>query len=957
MIREISKVWNCYRVQAQPASKVWNCFRVRAQPASRVWKKPAGLVLWIALTGALALRADVVWQDDFSGAVGEASATVPEIFPAGYEQNFFKTGLDGSGRLVSTDSAQPTAGFRVKLGTAPLTDDASIADIKYTVTMRTPTNDWVMIGFQEQDVNGLLTEAVNAGPIVQFNPVGVVLRGGTWGGGNVSAQFLNTYARSSVITAEMIFHVGEQTMDLLINGSAVTNGFALEHEFPVGTRSDPVVQWVQMQLRLQPSAADGGAYIDSLQVSAVLPGYDGWAEQWGVDIGAETNDYDGDGLLNIVEYGQGGDPTDALDMGTLSVFEIGSDQFSCTHPQRSDPDSGLSYFVELNTDLESGIWTPAGCGITGTNITGGALDFVTNVTDLAEDQKFMRLSVVPAGSAAELRAQILKGRPLPLTDLNVAAHVDVADFGAVPGDGQDDRAAVAAAVAHAKTLTGPVQIDFGSGTYDFFAVTDDFSMSIANAAVPLQSCENLILDGQGAEVLIHRQDVSFVWVYASTNVIVRNFSVDYDPLPFAQGTVTEIFSDGTGFLLELDAGFTAPTDPFFASCDSWGMLKDASQPGRLKASVPSFFRYDSISAESGSLFRVVLADSSQISYFEVGDPFVINGRSGSIGRYGMSENITFDQITATACPSSLFVGARTSRLNVLNCKGQLKDDRLVVSGADGVHCQSARIGPWIENCDFEGLSDDCLNIYGLPIYVLEQVSPTQMTVYARASILPGDRLAFFDPNAGEVLQETTVVSYSGDTLVLADPVGEMNIAPAGTVMDVHGWKVYDHAYNLDTIGNHFVYRNNTMHDGRRYGMLLKASYGLIENNVFEGLSRTGIVIENNINWPEGFWSRNLLVQNNLVAECGYGNADPCVSISSLKLTGFMETPIQKNIHVLNNTFDAVTGPAMELSGVSNLTAEGNTFTSGSASGPLITVQYSENIVLTNNADEGRIEFN
>lgn len=38
-------------------------------------------------------------------------------------------------------------------------------------------------------------------------------------------------------------------------------------------------------------------------------------------------------------------------------------------------------------------------------------------------------------------------------------------------------------------------------------------------------------------------------------------------------------------------------------------------------------------------------------------------------------------------------------------------------------------------------------------------------------------------------------------------------------------------------------------------------------------------------------------------------------------------------------------------------AEGNTFTSGSESGSLITVQYSEDIVLTNNVNEGRVEFN
>ncbi|QHI69820.1 right-handed parallel beta-helix repeat-containing protein [Tichowtungia aerotolerans] len=911
------------------------------------------------------VHADVVYQDDFTGAAGVATATVPEIPPVGFEQKSFKTGLDGEGRLESSDPLAPTAGYRVKLGGAPLTDDLTLSEILFTVTMRTPTNDWIMIGFQENDFNGLLTTDANTGPVVQFNPGGtVILRGGTYSGGtngNVSVPFRHIYANSEVITATMTYHIAEQTMDLVINGSVLTNGFALGHEFPVGVSSDPVVCWAQMQLRLQPSAADGGGYIDSLQVVSASSAYAAWAGGWGVDIGAETNDFDGDGLNNLYEYGLGGNPVDAADRGGDFEFETvnvdGTNQFRFVHPQLSRPNNGLNYFVQQNANLVSGLWTGNGCRIEGTNITGGILDFATNSVGMEDEQKYMRLFVAKTGSAEALRASILKGRPLPLICLKGAVHVSVADFGAVPDDGQDDRDAVVAAIEQARSLEGPVQIDFDPGIYDFFATTADFSMSSANAAVPLINCKNLVVDGHDAEILIHRQDVSFVWVWSSENLIVRNFSVDYDPLPFSQGIVQSIDTGNGSFLFGLQSGFPEPNDPFFASCDSWGMLKDASHPGRLKADCPSFFSYSDILAEGSGLFRVVLADAGRISNFEVGDPFVINGRSASIGRYGLSENITFDRITAYACPGSLFVGSRTSQLNVLNCSGQLKGNRLIVSGADGVHCQSARIGPWIENCDFEGLSDDCLNIYGLPVYILEQLSSTQMTVYARAPVLPGDRLVFFDPNAGQVLQDTTVVSFSGNTLTVADPVGALNIAPPGTPIDTRGWKIYDHAYNLDAIGNRFVYRNNTMHDGRRYGMLLKASYGLIENNVFEGLSRTGVVVENNINWPEGFWSQNLVIQNNRISECGYGNADPCALISSLKLTGFMDTPIQKNIYVLNNTFNAVSGPALELSGVSNLTALGNTFTSGSTSGPLITVQYSEDITLTNNVDEGRVEFN
>ena len=132
-------------------------------------------------------------------------------------------------------------------------------------------------------------------------------------------------------------------------------------------------------------------------VVPVTEGYAGWAGGWGVDIGAETNDYDADGLSNLYEFGLGGDPTNALDQGTAPTFGIadvgGINWFSYVYPQLSDLDSGLAYSLELNTDLVLGTWTNAGYIVTGTNVTGNALDFVTNVTDTTDNEKFIRLII------------------------------------------------------------------------------------------------------------------------------------------------------------------------------------------------------------------------------------------------------------------------------------------------------------------------------------------------------------------------------------------------------------------------------------------------------------------------------------------------------------------------------------------------------------------------------------
>ncbi len=99
-----------------------------------------------------------------------------------------------------------------------------------------------------------------------------------------------------------------------------------------------------------------------------------------------------------------------------------------------------------------------------------------------------------------------------------------------------------------------------------------------------------------------------------------------------------------------------------------------------------------------------------------------------------------------------------------------------------------------------------------------------------------------------------------------------------------------------------------------------------------------------------------MIQNNRISECGYGKGDPPIAIVAEKLRGHMKQPMHRNIFLLNNVLNAVSGPALKLSGVSGLVAEGNVFTSGSESGSLVDIQYSEDMQFNNNQGQTRIEM-
>ena len=144
-------------------------------------------------------------------------------------------------------------------------------------------------------------------------------------------------------------------------------------------------------------------FVDNAYVKdfvAPATGYDYWATTWGGAtnfIGAEADDYDLDGFPNVYEYGLGGNPTDPADQGTLPVLEMVDDGGSAAgqyiHAQLSDVESGIAYFLQVNTDLVTGTWTNSGYSIAGTNVVLGTLDYVTNMVPTDIDTKSIRLII------------------------------------------------------------------------------------------------------------------------------------------------------------------------------------------------------------------------------------------------------------------------------------------------------------------------------------------------------------------------------------------------------------------------------------------------------------------------------------------------------------------------------------------------------------------------------------
>ena len=150
-----------------------------------------------------------------------------------------------------------------------------------------------------------------------------------------------------------------------------------------------------------------------------------------------------------------------------------------------------------------------------------------------------------------------------------------------------------------------------------------------------------------------------------------------------------------------------------------------------------------------------------LQHMRPGDAYVhlARGYGAALLAHGC-DGVRFENVVVHASPG-LASGLVANRGEILVRGLQVRfvegASRLLTTNADGVHCQQNRGGPVIEECYFEGMADDGLNIYAPPNVLREVRSPTEWRVSSGCLVLPGDRLQVLEPKTGLVRGEVKAV--------------------------------------------------------------------------------------------------------------------------------------------------------------------------------------------------------
>lgn len=459
----------------------------------------------------------------------------------------------------------------------------------------------------------------------------------------------------------------------------------------------------------------------------------------------------------------------------------------------------------------------------------------------------------------------------------------VQDYGAI-GDGQaDDGPAIRKAVAAAVEAGTSAKVLFEKRRYRLAKADVDYHIALKNTS-------NVIIEGNGAE-LISTPWNNIVMLDKCEDVTVRGFVIDCDPLPFTQGTITEVDAEKGMFLLKIHEGYDNPVEVYrrigkIRPDWGWGVCFDPLERKRKPEAVMHFFLEEVTSIEEGgNLLRVQLRDDylQHAGELKPGDRFVITMKYGGHGAsfsISQSTNCRLEDNTIYTAKYGMThaLSDNRGRIWVKGVKITFKpgSDRLISTPKDGFHCKHNAVGPIIEGGLFEGMLDDTINISVCPYWVRKALGDNRYLI-AEMGFSPrvGDTLMAYTPEPGTIIDGLVVRSVEVQP-VPRGMIGKWNsIALNKTIPDVglhHGNDlfpggreklVFTGLYNIDASGKNYIVRNNVFRAQRRHALLARSSGGLIENNIIDGVGGNGVSLHNEIgSFYEGPLPRDTVIRNN-----------------------------------------------------------------------------------------------
>ena len=516
----------------------------------------------------------------------------------------------------------------------------------------------------------------------------------------------------------------------------------------------------------------------------------------------------------------------------------------------------------------------------------------------------------------------------------------VRDFGATPQT-VNIYMALQRVLAAAKKLNCPVEILFEPNAV--------YRITLANAAElketdsgfadqyswHIKDATNMVINGQGATLVFTDPEVGGICMENSYHIELKNFKFNYDPLPYTQGTIARVNQEEYWFELKLGDGYPEPNTPNFERAEktygNWGLTIHDEANGRHRYGPTAIFS-DHWEKTGNRLWRFFPAkqgsnyslqdDPLLASGLKIGNRYVHMARTWSQAIATKNcDYVLWENLTVYASPGLAFYPRGTSHHIIRDCHTKLKGDRIFSTNADGIHMRGSRGHMLVEDCSFNGMADDGINVHSSALSVVAVPAANQLVVNKHTfSVRAGDELIQVRPISAKIIGKATVKSVQDQGSTWLITLNEiLEDVSCGSDSEPS-----DYFYNLSESATPFVINNCHFKNFRGRGILVSAYGGVIENNIFEMPEGWAIVLHyESARWSDGPLACDLIIRNNEFN--GHGSSENSAirtKITTRGGSGVNGRPF-RNILIEDNSFYDYGMPVMDIHHACNVTIRDN----------------------------------
>ncbi len=405
----------------------------------------------------------------------------------------------------------------------------------------------------------------------------------------------------------------------------------------------------------------------------------------------------------------------------------------------------------------------------------------------------------------------------------------------------------------------------------------------------LQGAKNIAILGEGVHFIQEGSD-GIIHLRNCSNVTITGVTLDYENLPFIQGTVTDVnYTDNT-VTFEVDEDYSAKLKNYTSVKPQQRVLfyKGNDTTREVQFSTNSFLK--EIKPLNNNKYRMSFTDLALFimkADVVAGDKVVLPMRNG--GRAVFSEGcekLKFENVTLYTSPAMGIVeeggkgGNIYRNVKIIRCPGT---DRLMTTTADGFHSSLMEKGPTLDGCEFSYSEDDLLNIHGFLAYVYKKVSDKELLIASpfQKTYKVGSELNFIDTVNGKKLGKAKIVSLKQEDSLEARTIDQMMKNRGIVIRPFSGIELYrvkldkavavkefDMADCNDIGGAGTVIKNSYFHDGHGAGMRLHGPNTVVENNIISRTNTHAIYMVGAGFWAEGPFPNGVTIRSNTISECG-----------------------------------------------------------------------------------------